>query len=95
MVIAMLLVMVSVVICERVAPEMLYQGIGYGGRALVHHHGYDQEPTSVRRDHTPRTCAVAKSWRRPISNMWRTKRSPARRAVLSVRSTPDVDLTHI
>ena len=35
MVIAMLLVMVSVVICERVAPEMLYQGIGYGGRALV------------------------------------------------------------
>lgn len=43
MVIAMLLVMVSVVMCERVAPEMLYQGIGYGGRAMVHHHGYDQK----------------------------------------------------
>ena len=74
MVIAMLLVMVSVVMCERVAPEMLYQGIGYGGRALVHHHGYDQEPTSVRRDHTPRTCAVAKSWRRTDFRLFGTER---------------------
>ena len=41
--IATLLVMVSVVMCERVAPEMVYQGIGYGGRAMVHHHGYDQK----------------------------------------------------
>jgi hypothetical protein len=60
-VIAMLLVMVSVVICERVAPEMLHRGIGYGGHALVHHHGYDQETTSQRRDQTPRTCSVGKA----------------------------------
>jgi hypothetical protein len=67
-VIAMLLAMVSVVICERVAPRNASSG------------HWVQRP---RTGPSPRI--------RPR----RTKRGPARKAALSIRSTTDVDLTHI
>ena len=67
MVIAMLLVMVSVVMCERVAPEMLYQGIEYGGRALVHQPRIRPEDTSERTDQTPKDML---SWQKPETNQF-------------------------
>jgi hypothetical protein len=60
-VIAILLAMVSVVICERVAPEMLHQALGTAAAHWSINDGYDQETTSERREDVL-------SWQKPETN---------------------------
>jgi hypothetical protein len=94
-VIAMLLAMVSVVICERIAPRDALSGHWVRRPRTGPSPRIRPEDTSEWRDQTPRTCSVGKSRRRTDFHMRRTKRGPARKAALTIRLTPDVDLTHI